>query len=65
MNGVNSSRGWNSMMPTHIYVYNAMHRYKNARHGDAPTHSHMHIIYMWQSRIENADYFGRKLKLRK
>ena len=23
-----------------------------------PPHAHMHIIYMWQLRIENVDYFG-------
>ena len=39
-----------------------MHEYKNARHGDAPTHSHMHIIYMWQLRIENADYSEVKVE---
>ena len=52
MNGVDSSQGRKSMMHTHMYLYNSMHECKNKRHGDAPTHSHMHNIYMWQLRIE-------------
>ena len=35
-----------------------MHGYKNAWHRDALTHSHMHIINIWPTIIENADYFG-------
>ena len=45
---------WQKLNDVHTYIpiYIPMHGYKNARHEDAPTHSHMHIILMWQSRIE-------------
>ena len=43
---------------THMHTHIMLCMDTGMHDTEMPPHSHMHIIYMWQLRIENADYFG-------